>query len=1285
MLPKASEQIEAFKSHISRLQFTVNESAYLLSMKWLRKWYSAVGYFPSNNKPETKSECPPIDNSDLFLDDGKNLRPLMEGIDFFVLKKNMWDLFFQWYGGGPEIKVPIVFDPIQKQNIPDLRLLNLIIIYSPNLIFNFKTDNFDSTDSDSKVKTIPIQFSRYKSIQSLCDFACETLKTDSSKFIICQFTSHNQNTRTDNQSIVPNSIEQKKFNNSKSLLENHISDGQQLVLYLNLETSEALKLHNSPEEKELEQLFIDEIAKCQIISPISPFKRSNRPTQKNQKSTSSSSIPSSASMNLDHNSILTHSNNEERDSFLQAQSTSTSNQYPVSTSMSFVDHPIVSSSNQKSQVSKFDLSNSDSESEGSEIIKRNKGSQDRLGYLTTTGNNPSSFDPKQFQTSNVNFTPVNAYHGSKSYITRGPQKQIGLCGFVNLGNTCFFNSSLQCILHTMPFVSHFLDERWRNELSLTNKLGTKGAMANAFAQIVERVWNGLAMTITPRQLFAVIQRYGPQFSGYNQQDAHELLLFLLDMIHEDLNRVKARQEAKAREEQRRVQMKQKSKTGTTSEIESKTRKSHHKHKKKGSSCSTDTENNKNEVKDAAIAKRDALTSSASENQSESDSHKKNYKSDDSSTKKKHKHKHKHATDDSTSDSAQETKPHKHKHDKSSPESPLITPTKNIESTVTNEPNEKEKGNVKQENDQRNDANNSDNENEVFNGDDFESAQNIWNNYISHNDSIVVDSFHGLLRSKLRCPKCKKDASIFEPFVSISLPISGSHKPYAVVFVPFDPSQPQQHITLPIPQKASLQMFETALFTELGRSCRVIYANVTEAVLMNSPSPTETEETKSPSYTMSKSRSMSSLSSNDYNQEVKSLETAKPLPNPPISKNPTISTMVSYSVSITSVEVVNTPQPPTSNTKTYVLECPETLKYCAICQLGVKVKNILNKSNKLLNDLYVIEVPNENPSQEEMLNECMKKFGYLWDHENCTESDTDDDTGSLSVDKKKTGKHRSTKHKNLNFRFCPELQRFLKKKEICAFKDCKTRFKVRTTAHNNHFPRYKKMPFVSYAICSILINGKFMTADYGFNSHHLFRPSDSSHMSHFKPQRKEIGEMNTAAGVYIPQTPKSYFKKKLTLQSLLQTFVSPTLLDEKNQWYCPTCKEFVCADKKLDIWSVPKCFIIHFKRFTAKKNSTGYKKVETNIDFDDYIDLSPYVWGPQNPQSSPSNQNQMLLYKLYAVVHHNGQLNSGHYTAHSYVESQKKWFYFNDTTVKESTQQAVHQSSAYILFYQRVEE
>lgn len=32
-----------------------------------------------------------------------------------------------------------------------------------------------------------------------------------------------------------------------------------------------------------------------------------------------------------------------------------------------------------------------------------------------------------------------------------------------------------------------------------------------------------------------ISRFNSQFSGWSQNDSHEFLLFLLDMLHEDLN------------------------------------------------------------------------------------------------------------------------------------------------------------------------------------------------------------------------------------------------------------------------------------------------------------------------------------------------------------------------------------------------------------------------------------------------------------------------------------------------------------------------------------------------------------------------------------------------------------------------------------------------------------------------------------------------------------------------------------------------------------------------------
>lgn len=46
-----------------------------------------------------------------------------------------------------------------------------------------------------------------------------------------------------------------------------------------------------------------------------------------------------------------------------------------------------------------------------------------------------------------------------------------------------------------------------------------------------------ATAFSPRQFKSTIGRYGPSFSGYGQQDSQEFLLFLLDGLHEDLNRI----------------------------------------------------------------------------------------------------------------------------------------------------------------------------------------------------------------------------------------------------------------------------------------------------------------------------------------------------------------------------------------------------------------------------------------------------------------------------------------------------------------------------------------------------------------------------------------------------------------------------------------------------------------------------------------------------------------------------------------------------------------------------
>lgn len=54
---------------------------------------------------------------------------------------------------------------------------------------------------------------------------------------------------------------------------------------------------------------------------------------------------------------------------------------------------------------------------------------------------------------------------------------------------------------------------------------------------MQALWAGLYKCISPRDFKITIGKINEQFSGYDQQDSQELLLFLMDGLHEDLNKV----------------------------------------------------------------------------------------------------------------------------------------------------------------------------------------------------------------------------------------------------------------------------------------------------------------------------------------------------------------------------------------------------------------------------------------------------------------------------------------------------------------------------------------------------------------------------------------------------------------------------------------------------------------------------------------------------------------------------------------------------------------------------
>ncbi|XP_041129479.1 ubiquitin carboxyl-terminal hydrolase 19-like isoform X8 [Polyodon spathula] len=113
----------------------------------------------------------------------------------------------------------------------------------------------------------------------------------------------------------------------------------------------------------------------------------------------------------------------------------------------------------------------------------------------------------------------------------------GFTGLFNLGNTCFMNSVIQSLSNTRELRDYFHDQAFKTELNCSNPLGTGGRLAIEFAGLLRSLWKGTHNAFQPSNLKAIVASKASQFTGYAQHDAQEFMAFLLDGLHEDLNRI----------------------------------------------------------------------------------------------------------------------------------------------------------------------------------------------------------------------------------------------------------------------------------------------------------------------------------------------------------------------------------------------------------------------------------------------------------------------------------------------------------------------------------------------------------------------------------------------------------------------------------------------------------------------------------------------------------------------------------------------------------------------------
>ncbi|XP_076469575.1 ubiquitin carboxyl-terminal hydrolase 4-like [Babylonia areolata] len=711
-----------------------------------------------------------------------------------------------------------------------------------------------------------------------------------------------------------------------------------------------------------------------------------------------------------------------------------------------------------------------------------------------------------------------SYYNSSYYDRGGGGSKPGLCGLSNLGNTCFMNSALQCMSNVPGLTSYMLSGQWEKELNKENPLGMRGEIAISFAELIREMWSGMRNYTVPRNFKVAVGRFAPQFSGYQQQDSQELMAFLLDGLHEDLNRIRKKPYI--------------------------------------------------ELKDAS-GREDALV-----------------------------------------------------------------------------------------------------------------AREAWENYKKRNDSIIVDTFHGLLKSTVECPDCHKISVTFDPFCYLSLPMPVKKERQLEVFwVMASPTAKPVQYKVTVPKGGCVRDLCTSLSHYVNTPPeRMVVTDVynhrfhkvfsfdeglnhildrDDIFIYEVPvrQPEEEEPFLVPIYF----RHLKRRQPSSYIASTQLF--GQPLVVP-VPRGCTYDALYNL-ILARMARYVQAPQPGEAWWKTEKKEAEEDKapeEGTSSSTTTTSTTTGQQSSSTRTSAQHSGEV-GEGQSTSDLKMETESAGG---DGEGKNEGEPSTSTSPTSTSTSaSTSASASTSSKTMETNGPqPEETGTAAKKEGTQQQESgggkgeKGR-RIFTLSYVNSYGSSDNMP-------ELQDNGKPLALNA-----HTYVSVDWNPVA-----KTKFYDEKAAEDMEQHQTVRQRNAQKATvlqLEDCLRLFTEAEQLSEQDPWYCPQCQKHQQATKKFDLWSLPSYLIIHLKRFSY--NRYWRDKIDALVEFPTRgLDLRKYILNSEN--------HDINMYDLIAVTNHYGGLGGGHYTAYAQNCDSGEWYYFDDSSVSSASEEAVVTKAAYVLVYKR---